>query len=1406
MDDRVALGPGTNLSIDTNRTVTITQCIGRGATCLVYAGQYRDQSGLSHRVRLKECYPYYGRVQRCDQGTLVFDGNRDDCLAEFRRACARNVKIRNTLGLMNSATDVHDLFPGNNTLYSLLAYDEGETYQAYRDASLQEVVRHVKALTLVISQYHRHGYLHLDIKPENLLVIPETAEHVLLFDVDSIITEDEIKRNASLRLSYSDGFSAPELVRRNREQLSPAADIFSLGAVLFYKIFGRTPEFADCRLGAAYDFTQMLYRDARFQPAVYRLLRDIFSHTLTLSTVPRWQDTQPLLAVLDRLLPVTDVESVFLCQNFSYTSGQFMGRADELQRMEQYVREKHVLFLSGIGGIGKTELAKQYAHGHQEDYDHILFVPFNGSLRQTICGGEILINTVSRQDGEGDDAYFTRKEALLRSLLTPRDLLILDNFDVEDDADLAAILESWPCQIIITTRCDYSDYNYPQLTLQAMADEADILQVFCAYNDTPYAADEWNAVRQLIRLVEGHTMTVEMYAKYLRLTQARPSQVYRQLLAHAGVTNVDERIHVRQRKDRTLRAKNIVQHLQYLFDVTGFTAAEAELLRSLSLFGYVRMTRDVALLYCPVPHGDQCLTALIQHGWIQVEAASQKISLHSVILDLVYTQLAPTAENCPHAVAALTELCHKQVESQALQDVRDQLMRGLMARLTGTSVAYARLCLAYGQEPYVSRVETLCLARDGRGCADLLAAFYVHRLTYDPAVETHGDWLLADDNKLLTQYLPPVVAQACRDAAQAYQWGQVYSTDAAYLGSLCLQVGSALDEYLERLRMDVMIVERQPLFDRLVTESRRYLAYSETYFLASTLAPAEKIAKLKILRNFYLATNYGSYHSEWHADLDKAARYQELIDGLRDPETQPQTIYVDDMKAGDIALEAMLVDDTAKALQYYLRSLREGEIEAAVPAARLYVKLGQAGAAISLLQDQLAAVTDGPYPAAACYELIRLLAAANRQDEAQQYARDLVQYGRTSAGAYPFNETWLLCGLYWRYVLTTDDAAKRRRWQDCVRQYAVVQKVGERNTAMIDFLVAQAEKLPHDTEKIAALQAIRQQYADSYWHEVHVPCIKAILAICEANEALTYCQVLTLADYSQGVAAHEMARDAQTRAITLAETALHLYRERGLRNAYGASKIYAALSECRNDEDGRHCNYYLLASTDEKHLSGRDKIQLWQQTASRYRRLALGTSLTETQKRTYAELEKRCILKESQYLKDYGALENRDGQWENYWAAQQDLAACYGNLHDRTALIAQVRQMYGLLYTYYQAMPETENALAGYCEKLQYLGWQVGLAGLSRLAVLLQLQALTTCLQRTMDGQQLPWDGEDDVCAACVAALHAPVTTPQINAVVAAYPHLAQHLDEPAFASVAEAFQWFMQTYGQTEIEFKRKP
>ena len=174
--------------------------------------------------------------------------------------------------------------------------------------------------------------------------------------------EEKLRDGTAGRMSFSDGYAAPELARGNRNRICEGTDIYSIGAVVFYKLFGRTPNAFDGAVEANYDFSQMKIRDERCQPDLFRELSVFLHKTIAPSVFSRYQCIDTLIAALETLIRMSDAGRAFLYHNFSYNSACFIGRREELLEIgEIFDSGQQLVFLSGIGGIGKTELAKRYA-------------------------------------------------------------------------------------------------------------------------------------------------------------------------------------------------------------------------------------------------------------------------------------------------------------------------------------------------------------------------------------------------------------------------------------------------------------------------------------------------------------------------------------------------------------------------------------------------------------------------------------------------------------------------------------------------------------------------------------------------------------------------------------------------------------------------------------------------------------------------------------------------------------------------------------------------------------------------------------------------------------------------------------------------------------------------------------
>ena len=257
MDTRIELQKNDRLLFP-GMECTIDHSVGRGSNVIVYVGHYRDHQNpsLSHRVLIRELFPYdrEGGIWRNPDGDIHIESTADSVYDLNRMTFLRGNEVHiRLLEKIPADMDVNiNTYEYHNTLYSLVGYAGGRNlYEELSRAQWQgqsaagtelllHTVRIMKGALDVLQSFHQAGYLHLDINPDNILLIGEgEKERVTLIDYNSVHTINEIEQKKSVYYSTKEGFTAPEVQMGRFSRIGEWTDLYSLTAMLYVCLTGR---------------------------------------------------------------------------------------------------------------------------------------------------------------------------------------------------------------------------------------------------------------------------------------------------------------------------------------------------------------------------------------------------------------------------------------------------------------------------------------------------------------------------------------------------------------------------------------------------------------------------------------------------------------------------------------------------------------------------------------------------------------------------------------------------------------------------------------------------------------------------------------------------------------------------------------------------------------------------------------------------------------------------------------------------------------------------------------------------------------------------------------------------------------------------------------------------------------
>lgn len=313
----------------------------------------------------------------------------------------------------------------------------------------------------------------------------------------------------------------------------------------------------------------------------------------------------------------------------------FTGRESYIERLDQCFKEDNCVAISGLGGIGKTQLALEYAHRRYKKkiYRAVLWV--NAADQTTIESGyRSLAEELDLLERDGREI-----ERIIRAVKRwfaehTHWLLIIDNAD-----DLHLTRSFFPVTdqgcILLTTRSQIGDTTIAsQIELTEMTPEEGLSFLLKRSRKTLSDGDTQKAAQQLVELLGGHPLALDQAGAYIEGNPTRTFAEYidlyyterRRLLDRLGRRTSDHPESVLVTFELCFQKARELHSLAE--DILHFCAFLYPDAISEKLFQHEDYFKDTIAF-------DEGIEALRRYSLIQSDAPQKRFSLHRLVQDTI---------------------------------------------------------------------------------------------------------------------------------------------------------------------------------------------------------------------------------------------------------------------------------------------------------------------------------------------------------------------------------------------------------------------------------------------------------------------------------------------------------------------------------------------------------------------------------------------------------------------------------------------------------------------------------------------------------------------------------------------------------------------------------------------------
>ena len=312
----------------------------------------------------------------------------------------------------------------------------------------------------------------------------------------------------------------------------------------------------------------------------------------------------------------------------------FIGRDQIVDSVTHHLLQRTSCYLHGIGGIGKTEIAKcvykkiKNIPKSKSEITHILWIDY---IENSFA---VSLTKVLEPKETNIDIAFNKAVNRINQY-SDRLLLIIDNVEETQDADLMSVSGYLNCRILITSRCE-GYHQLKQIEIKPL--EARFCDDLFMYYY--HGREDVESLHRIIELADRHTVTIELLSKIADTSEKTLSD-FLQTLIDCGFNISDEKVAVAHEKLQS--EARIIEQLKKLFRVYGFDVGEENLLVQVSAIPNLPFVYDQAKRWFNQKNRS-ALNSLSNKGWLKKETMYHgtlnryRYVMHSVIAAAVRAQ------------------------------------------------------------------------------------------------------------------------------------------------------------------------------------------------------------------------------------------------------------------------------------------------------------------------------------------------------------------------------------------------------------------------------------------------------------------------------------------------------------------------------------------------------------------------------------------------------------------------------------------------------------------------------------------------------------------------------------------------------------------------------------------------